>query len=60
MESMCIRCEKAHAPTPLGMCAACALHTRVEVTEGFKRLSSYLVAWAAFDDWLRGRPSPGS
>jgi hypothetical protein len=50
---MCIRCRCVHAPEPLGLCAACVLHTRVEIVDGLKRLGGYLAAWAAFDDWLR-------
>ncbi len=50
---MCIRCHAAKAPEPLGLCAACAMHTRIEIIEGLKRLSLYLAAWAAFDEWLR-------
>jgi hypothetical protein len=58
MEPMCIRCQEAEAPGSLGLCAACAINTRVEVTDGLKRLTSYLVAWAAFEEWLRGRSGP--
>jgi hypothetical protein len=61
MESMCIRCRSAEAPDPLGLCPACAMNTRSELTDGFKRLSNYLLAWAAFQDWLRDhRATPGS
>jgi hypothetical protein len=28
------------------------MHTRVEVIAGFRRLTDYLAAWAAFDRWL--------
>jgi rRNA maturation endonuclease Nob1 len=52
---MCIRCRRTSAPEPLGFCAACAMHTRVEVVDGLKRLARYLAAWAAFDEWLRAR-----
>jgi hypothetical protein len=52
MEDMCIRCHEAEAPGSLGLCAPCAVNTRVEVTEGIKRLGSYLFAWSAFEDWL--------
>jgi hypothetical protein len=50
---MCIRCGETQAPEPLGLCAACVMHTRVEIVDGLKRLSRYLAAWAAFDDYLR-------
>jgi hypothetical protein len=62
MEEMCIRCQQAEAPGSLGLCAACAVNTRVEVTDGLKRLGDYLVACAAFERWLRDNPgpSPGS
>jgi hypothetical protein len=60
MEEMCIRCRNAEAPGSLGLCAACAMNTRVEVTDGMVRLSNYLVAWAAFEEWLREqRANPG-
>jgi hypothetical protein len=50
---MCIRCRALAAPEPLGYCAVCALHVRVDATRGFRRLAEYLAAWAAFDDWCR-------
>jgi len=50
---MCVRCRQAEAPEPLGLCAPCAMHTRIEIGDGLKRLASYLAAWAAFDAWLR-------
>ena len=50
---MCIRCRQAEAPEPLGLCATCAMHTRIEIVEGLKRLAGYLAAWAAFEEWLR-------
>jgi len=56
MEMTCIRCRESEAPEPLGLCAPCAMHTRVELTAGFRRLAEYLRAWAAFDEWLRARP----
>lgn len=49
----CIRCRECEAPEQVGLCAECALHTKIEVTTGFRRLSEYLTAWAAFDEWLR-------
>lgn len=52
---MCIRCRQAEAPQPLGLCAPCAMHTRIEIAEGLRRLAGYLAAWAAFEDWLRER-----
>ena len=50
---MCIRCRDIEAPEPLGLCAACTVQTRLEITEGLRRLAGYLAAWAAFDEWLR-------
>jgi hypothetical protein len=50
---VCVRCRAREAPEPLGLCTACALNTRIEITLGMQRLSGYLAAWAAFDDWLR-------
>jgi hypothetical protein len=52
---MCVRCQAAEAPEPLGLCTACALNARVEIVAGLKRLDAYLAAWAAFDDWLERR-----
>jgi hypothetical protein len=56
---MCIRCHRADAPEPLGYCTACALNARLEAVGGFKQLTSYLSAWAAFEDWLLER-EPGT
>lgn len=53
LRPMCIRCRSAEAPEPLGLCAACVMHTRVEIVDGLKRFSRYLAAWAAFEQWLR-------
>lgn len=50
---MCIRCRHAEAPDPLGYCATCAVHARIELTEGYRLLLRYLGAWAAFDEWSR-------
>ena len=51
----CIRCNEREAPEPLGLCAACVVHTRLEVADGLRRLGRYLTAWAAFGEWLDGR-----
>jgi hypothetical protein len=51
----CIRCNDASAPEPLGLCTPCAMHTRLEVVAGLRRLHNYLDAWANFDAWLRRR-----
>ena len=53
---MCIRCRAVEAPEPIGMCAMCVIHTRIEIIEGLKRLSRYLAAWAAFEEWLSEHP----
>jgi hypothetical protein len=29
------------------------MHTRLEITSGLRHLTSYLTAWADFDEWLR-------
>jgi hypothetical protein len=50
---MCIRCGDHEAPGPLGFCSACVVQARVEATRGFRRLTEYLAAWAAFDEWCR-------
>jgi hypothetical protein len=52
---MCVRCKRANAPEPLGLCAPCVMHTRVEMSAGFARLDAYLSAWAAFQRWLDDR-----
>lgn len=53
--NLCVRCNAAEAPHPLGLCAACAMNTKVELTAGFQRLGEYLTAWAAFERWLDER-----
>jgi hypothetical protein len=50
---MCIRCHTAHSPGTSGLCSVCAIETRREIRRGMFELTSYLAAWAAFDDWLR-------
>jgi hypothetical protein len=57
---LCIRCNEREAPDPLGLCTACRVHTRLEVTVGPMRLHAYLDAWAAFDDWLRSGGGGGA
>lgn len=52
---MCIRCKTMEAPQPLGYCPVCALNVRIELATGFRHLAEYLGAWAAFEEWLRGR-----
>jgi hypothetical protein len=49
---MCIRCRQQEAPSPLGLCTVCVVHTRIELGDGFRKLGRYLGAWAAFSDWL--------
>jgi hypothetical protein len=39
---MCVRCERSCAPGPLGLCPACVMATRDEVTEGLRQLVEYL------------------
>lgn len=56
---MCVCCRRAQAPEPLGLCAPCAMHTRVEVVDGLRRLARYLAAWTAFEEWLAERRAPG-
>lgn len=52
---MCIRCRSAHAPGELAFCAPCALHARIEMNDGLRRLRHYLGSWAGFAEWLRDR-----
>jgi hypothetical protein len=49
---MCIRCREIHTSEPLGLCALCAIQTRIEVSEGLRQLNRYLESWARFDAWL--------
>ncbi len=52
---MCIRCRQVYAPEPLGLCAVCVIQTRIELSDGFRRLTRYLGAWAQFATWLEER-----
>jgi hypothetical protein len=54
-ERTCVRCRTAVAPEPPGYCPVCVVHTRIEIVTGLRRLTEYLGAWAAFDDWCRSR-----
>jgi hypothetical protein len=61
LEGLCIRCRDAEAAEPGGYCPACAVHTRIELAVGLRRLTEYLSSWAAFGEWLaaHGRdPAP--
>jgi hypothetical protein len=48
--------DKAKHPSHSGSAKACAIQTRAEHSAGFRRLTTYLAAWAAFDQWLQQRP----
>ena len=48
---MCIRCGEHEAPPDRPYCVHCAFAVRAEVEDGLRRLSDYLGAWAAFDEW---------
>ena len=50
---MCVRCGTTAAPESQGYCPTCVIHTRIEIVTGLRRLTEYLAAWAAFDDWCR-------
>lgn len=52
---MCVRCKSIEAPHPLGLCGACAIHTRIEMSAGLRRLATYLGSWAEFERWLDER-----
>jgi hypothetical protein len=52
-ERACVRCRTAAAPELPGYCPVCVVHTRIEIVTGLRRLTEYLGAWAAFDDWCR-------
>jgi hypothetical protein len=51
----CVRCGTTAAREPSGYCPTCVIHTRIEIVTGLRRLTEYLAAWAAFDDWCRSR-----
>jgi hypothetical protein len=51
----CVRCHEAKAPEPEGYCSTCAALSKIEVSEGYRRIQRYLAAWAAFDEWLQAR-----
>jgi hypothetical protein len=51
----CVRCRTAAAHEPPGYCPACVVHTRIEIVTGLRRLTEYLGAWAAFDEWCRAQ-----
>ena len=55
--SPCIRCGNVEAREASGYCVPCAVTSRLEVLAGMRKLSDYLAAWAAFDEWLRQRGS---
>jgi hypothetical protein len=52
---MCIRCGEIETCEPLGLCAVCAIQTRMEVSDGLQQLRRYLAAWADFTEWLEER-----
>ena len=39
----------------VGLLPTCVIHTRIEIVTGLRRLTEYLAAWAAFDDWCRAQ-----
>jgi hypothetical protein len=51
----CICCGEDNAADALGYCLACLADARTEVSSGMSKLTEYLAAWAAFDEWLRLR-----
>jgi hypothetical protein len=53
---MCIRCGARDAVWPDDLCGPCGFYTRIEVSRGLRRLSDYLGAWAAFEEWERAQP----
>jgi len=50
-----VRCGDGETGEALGLCRVCTVSTRVEVTTGLRRLTDYLAAWAAFEEWCRLR-----
>jgi hypothetical protein len=53
MDVMCIRCNEVEVSDALGYCSSCLVHARIEFSAGFRRLTQYLAAHAAFEAWLR-------
>jgi hypothetical protein len=52
---MCIRCREIETRDPFGLCAVCAIQTRMEVSDGLRQIRRYLEAWAEFSAWLDTR-----
>jgi hypothetical protein len=48
---MCTLCGSPHICDPLGLCLNCTIELRREYYTGLERLTAYLAAWAAFQDW---------
>jgi hypothetical protein len=48
---MCTLCGSPHIRDPLGLCLNCTIELRREYYTGLERLTAYLAAWAAFQDW---------
>jgi hypothetical protein len=48
---MCTLCGSPHICDPLGLCLDCMIELRREYYAGLERLTAYLAAWAAFQDW---------
>jgi hypothetical protein len=52
---MCIRCGEHETTDDRPYCVHCTFAVRAEVEDGLRRLSGYLAAWAAFDEWCATR-----
>ena len=48
----CERCS-GDAKGELRACPACVAAARKEASAGLRRMTEYLAAWAAFDEWCR-------
>jgi hypothetical protein len=52
---VCIRCQEHETSPERPYCVHCTFAVRAEIEDGLRRLSDYLGAWAAFDEWCAAR-----
>jgi hypothetical protein len=57
---MCIRCGEHQTPPERSYCVHCTFAVRAEVEDGLRKLSAYLGAWAAFDEWCAASARPAA
>ena len=57
---MCDRCGEHPARSEEEpFCPICVISIKVEAARGLAQITSYLRAWAAFDEWCGGRDRGG-